>query len=183
MDDYYRVTINSCKYTFNVEEDGFGTYVEELEFVSCSTCGAVGDWTVHPGSRSVRVECDCGREYNAYSTLNETTRKVTLSCGCQRGVGEEAFNFYDRKLGTILRIDVNPEPDTMRGQSVATDRSEWSNYWFDHSAGASLDGSRACCVPAAIRYGHMEAPVPPFEERVRQSAALANGWTIEEVKP
>ncbi len=69
--------------------------------------------------------------------------------------GDRAYNHYDMKPGTIGRVDLRPQPDTMKGQDSSTPIEEWDNYWFDflHDDGsrALLDGSRILSTEGARR--------------------------------
>jgi hypothetical protein len=57
-------------------------------------------------------------------------------------LGDRVFNYYDGRWGTIVSIDDDPSPNTMKGQSTSTPREEWDNRWFYLDNGDLLDGSR-----------------------------------------
>lgn len=69
-------------------------------------------------------------------------RMIRSEDGVTLSGGDRAFNYYDRKVGTII-------PDSF-------DREGW--FTFDHEDGTStcLNGSRVCSVDFARRKGWID---------------------------
>lgn len=68
--------------------------------------------------------------------------KIITADNKEVGLGDRVFNYYDGRWGVITKIDPDPQPNTMRGQSTATPVDEWDNHWFHLDNGDYLDGSR-----------------------------------------
>lgn len=71
-------------------------------------------------------------------------KDLRLACGhdVPHEIGQEIYNFYDYKAGTIKILAEYPEPDTS-GQLPNGEA-----WWVDTTVG-SLDGSRMICMKCA----------------------------------
>jgi hypothetical protein len=89
-----------------------------------------------------RIDGDVGGPGDPWGQerVDHEDRHVVLADGVRAEVGDEVFNYYDMRKGTIKSFD------TLSGRDL----------WFDLDNGDYVDGSRCCSIETAVKKGWLK---------------------------